>query len=91
MLNDQELDILAIRFKTLSEPSRLRILRSLFSGEKCVNQVVDETGLLQANVSKQLKRLADMNILECRAEGLKRYYKVIDPTVLDICKILCRK
>lgn len=91
MLNDEELERLAIRFKILSEPSRLRILRTLFSGEKCVNQVVEETGLLQANVSKQLKHLADENILKCRAEGLKRYYKVIDPTVMNICKILCGK
>ena len=91
MLNDNEIEVLASRFKILGEASRMKILRSLFTGEKCVGEIIDETGLMQANVSKQLKLLTSDGILEYRAEGLRRIYKVIDPTVKEICNILCTK
>lgn len=80
---------LAKKFKILSEESRLKILRSLFHGEKCVTEIIDTTGLMQANVSKQLKILQSNKLLKCRASGLLRYYSVIDPTILKICNILC--
>ena len=91
MLNDNEIEIVANRFRILGEVSRMKILRSLFEGEKCVGEIIEETGLMQANVSKQLKLLTSDGILGCRAEGLKRIYRLIDPTVNEICNILCRK
>lgn len=89
IFNDEELDTLAKRFKILSEPSRLRILRSLFSGEKCVTEIIEFTGLLQANVSKQLKILQNNGILECRPQGLQRFYKLSDQTIFQICGLIC--
>ena len=86
---ESEIEQLSQKFKLLSEPSRLKILRSLFEGEKCVTEIIEATGLMQANVSKQLKIMQSNGILECRPEGLQRFYKVADNTVLDICNILC--
>lgn len=87
--SDEEIEHLASKFKILSEPSRLKILRSLFSGEKCVSEIIEITGLLQANVSKQLKILQKHGIVDSRAQGLQRYYQLIDFTVLSICNVLC--
>jgi DNA-binding transcriptional ArsR family regulator len=84
-----DIEQLAKKFKILSESSRLKILRSLFQGEKSVTEIIESTGLMQANVSKQLKILQSNNFLKCRASGLLRYYSVIDPTTLKICNILC--
>lgn len=89
VFGEKDIERLAKRFKILSEPSRLKILRSLFNGEKCVSEIIDTTGMLQANVSKQLKILQKDGILSCRASGLQRYYTVLDPTILHICSILC--
>lgn len=86
---DSEIEHLARKFKILSEPSRLKILRTLFSGEKCVTDIINETGLLQANVSKQLRILHENKILESRAQGLQRFYKVYDYNVLQICNVIC--
>lgn len=86
---DTEIEHLATKFKILSEPSRLKILRSLFSGEKCVTEIIEITGLLQANVSKQLKILQKNGIVDSRPQGLLRYYQLIDFTVLSICNVLC--
>lgn len=88
-LNEIELIALSKKFKILSEPSRLKILKSLVNEEKCVSEIIFETKLLQANVSKQLKILYTAGILESRAEGLMRYYKVVDDTVIRICNSLC--
>ena len=86
---NKELEQLALRFKILSEPSRLKILRSMFAGEKCVNEITKSTKLMQANVSKQLKVLVQNGIVKCRPSGLQRYYHIIDKKVIWICTQLC--
>jgi DNA-binding transcriptional ArsR family regulator len=88
-LSDIQVKNLAIRFKVLSEESRLKIIRALFEGEKSVNEIINDTGLLQANVSKQLKILESNRIVSCRPQGLQRFYSIIDLTVLNICTIMC--
>lgn len=89
VFSDAELSKIARIFKILSQRSRLIILRTLFSGEKCVSDIVTSTGLLQANVSKQLTHLADNGIIICRAKGLQRIYRISDDTVYKICKLIC--
>lgn len=87
--SNDELVQIAKRFKILSEPSRLKILHSLFDGEKSVTEIITSTNMLQANVSKQLKILQNNNIVSCRPEGLMRYYKLADHTVKKICNAVC--
>ena len=87
--SDEQLKMLAKRFKILSEVSRLKILRILFLGEKCVTDIINATGLLQANVSKQLRILEGDGVVTCRPQGLLRFYSVTDSSVLIICTQLC--
>jgi DNA-binding transcriptional ArsR family regulator len=87
--SDKELLLLANKFKILSEYSRLKILRVLFGGEMCVKEIMAATDLMQANVSKQLKILYTNKIVECRPDGLQRYYRIIDDTIIQICKGIC--
>lgn len=89
LLTDPEIEFVAHRFKILSETSRLKILRSLFDGEKSVSEIIEKTGLLQANVSKQLRILQNNGIVTCRPDGLMRYYKLSDFTVQKICHAVC--
>ncbi len=88
-LTDEDIFLLTSRFKILSEPSRLRIIRSLFSGEKCVKEIVASTGLMQANVSKQLKLLSESGAVTCRPAGLQRFYQISDMTIYNLCEMLC--
>ena len=87
---DHELRDMADKFKSLSESSRLKILRALFTGEKCVTDIIEKTGLLQANVSKQLKILQKNNVVSCRPAGLQRFYKIVDNNILDLCNTVCK-
>ncbi len=86
----KELKQLAAKFKVLGETSRLKILQSLTGGELCVNEIIDATGLMQANVSKQLKLMQNQEIVDCRPSGLQRFYRIADPTVVEICETLCK-
>ncbi len=83
------LDQLADRFKALAEPNRLAILSSLHAGELSVGELVDETDLGQANVSKHLDVLRRYRFVERRKDGLNVFYRVADKDVFRICDIMC--
>ncbi|MFO0907166.1 MAG: metalloregulator ArsR/SmtB family transcription factor [Isosphaeraceae bacterium] len=86
---DAVLDRMAGKFRMLSDPTRLAILRAILPGEQSVGQVVAATGLSQANVSKHLKILASSGMVSRRKEGLHAYYAVSDPLVETLCELVC--
>jgi ArsR family transcriptional regulator len=88
-LNDDALDHVARRFAVLGEPSRLRILRELMTGELPVGELAERTGLEQANLSRHLQCLHQAGIVERRKEGLRVFYRVADPSIFDLCSIVC--
>jgi ArsR family transcriptional regulator len=83
------LEQLADRFKVLGEVSRLTILSALRSGELTVTELMDETGLGQANLSKHLTLLHRLGFVGRRKEGLNVYYRLADEDVFSICDIMC--
>ena len=85
------LDRLALRFKALSEPNRLAILSTLLAGEASVSELIEATGLGQANVSKHLLMLHQQGFVERRKEGLNVIYRLVDEDVFHICDIMCGK
>lgn len=83
------IELIADRFKALAEPARLTILNALRSRELTVTELVDETGLGQANLSKHLQLLHATNFVRRRKEGLHVYYALADRNVLRLCDIMC--
>lgn len=83
------IELIADRFKALAEPARLHILNALRSGELTVTELVDETGLGQANVSKHLQLLHSTNFVRRRKDGLHVYYGLADRNVLRLCDLMC--
>ena len=86
---DEFLDLMADKFRMLADPTRLAILRVLMQAERNVAQVVAETGRSQANVSKHLKLLAESGLLCRRKQGLQVFYRLDDPLVEKLCKLVC--
>ncbi len=85
-------DVLALvsaRFKALGEPARLQILNCLRAGERTVSELVEETELGQANVSKHLQLLHTTNFVSRRKEGLRVYYALADDSVVLLCDLMC--
>ena len=85
------LDLVAERFRALSEPARLTILSALLDGERTVTELVEETGLGQANVSKHLQVLHRFGFVGRRKEGLYVHYRVADKGVMELCDIMCAR
>lgn len=61
----------------LSDPSRLRILSTLLGGERCVHEIVSETGLSQPNVSKHLACLLGCGLVEREPRGRHVFYEAV--------------
>jgi DNA-binding transcriptional ArsR family regulator len=76
-------------FKVLSEVSRLQIVCCLKSGVKNVTQIMEETGLGQANVSKHLKLLAQAGIVTRTQVGVSVYYEIANPLLFELCDLVC--
>jgi ArsR family transcriptional regulator len=89
-LTPETMEMLAARFKVLAEPMRLRILNALRDGEKTVSQLVEETGAGQANISKHLGLLYRYRMVARRKEGLNVYYRISDPTIFELCELVCQ-
>jgi DNA-binding transcriptional ArsR family regulator len=88
-LSRAALEKVAERFKALSEPMRLRLVYALMEGERTVSWLVEDTGGLQANISKHLGVLLEAGILGRRKEGTSVYYRITDETVFDLCDLVC--
>ncbi|HEY7026682.1 MAG TPA: metalloregulator ArsR/SmtB family transcription factor [Gemmatimonadales bacterium] len=88
-LSTEQLGLIAERFKALSEPSRLEILNTLREGERTVSEILEATGLGQANVSKHLQLLHASGFVDRRKDGVSTYYRLADGDVLRLCELMC--
>jgi DNA-binding transcriptional ArsR family regulator len=78
-------------FNVLSDPSRLRIMYTICSGEKSVSEVIEQCGSSQANVSRHLSVLHKAGILLRRKEGTTVFYSIADNTTVEMCQNVCAK
>jgi len=63
-------------FSALAEPRRREILDVLASGERPVNDLVRLLGLSQPLVSKHLRVLREVGVVDVRGEGRRRLYRL---------------
>ena len=88
-LTPESLAMVADRFKVLAEPARLQILSCLRKRELTVTELVNETGLGQANVSKHLQHLHSHGFVARRKDGLFAHYALADNRVFKLCELMC--
>ncbi|MEK5161640.1 metalloregulator ArsR/SmtB family transcription factor [Paenibacillus sp. FSL R5-0527] len=60
----------------LAEPNRLDIVELLRDGPLTVGEIANRLGLRQPQASKHLKILSDSGILETKADGNRRIYRL---------------
>ncbi len=63
-------------FNAVAEPRRRQILDILADGERPVNALVTRLGLAQPQVSKHLKVLREVGLVDVRDEGRQRMYRL---------------
>ncbi len=88
-LSNEALEMIAGRFKALSEPTRLKLIIALETGEKNVTELMEAVGTTQTNTSRHLQNLTDSGILGRRKDGLNVFYCIADPSILELCEHVC--
>ena len=85
-LNPDAAELIARRFRALSDPTRLRILDLLRNrDEASVGEITEELGTSQQNVSKHLSALLGEGFVARRKRGTSSLYRISDPGVHEIC------
>jgi DNA-binding transcriptional ArsR family regulator len=71
--------------KAMAHPLRLKILCLLGSTtEVSVQDIVEQVGTSQSNISQHLSILRDKGILASRKDANKVYYRISDPKILKL-------
>ena len=63
-------------FNAVAEPRRRKILDLLAGGEQPVNDLVRRLGIAQPLVSKHLRVLREVGLVDVRDEGRRRIYRL---------------
>jgi DNA-binding transcriptional ArsR family regulator len=63
-------------FEVLADPMRRRIVETLRSGERAVNDIVDRVDIQQSGVSRHLRILSEAGFVQMRPDGTKRLYSL---------------
>lgn len=63
-------------FNAVAEPRRRQILDLLAHGELAVNDIVERMGVAQPLVSKHLKVLREVGLVDVRDDGRRRLYRL---------------
>ena len=74
--------------KALANPHRLEILELLAQGERSVESLATELGVSVANASQHLRALRQAALVESRKDGLFVHYRLSDPEVFDLSKVI---
>ncbi len=88
-LTDRARERMALRFRALGEPMRLKILERLFQSAASVGEILQSSGGTQANVSKHLAVLRASGVVRRRREGARTVYSISDPSIERLCAVVC--
>lgn len=86
---EEDIHLAARSLKAMAHPLRLKILCLLGgSGEFSVQDIVEQVGTSQSNISQHLSILRDKEILVSRKDANKVYYRIGDSKVLKLISLL---
>jgi len=88
-LTVEAMELIAERFRILSEPTRLRILHTLRNGELTVTELTRELKISQPNASKHLRTLLESGLLKRRQWGNSVFYAIADESIFELCEAVC--
>lgn len=82
--NDEHIEQASRALKAMSHPLRLKILCVLGDKEVSVQDIVDNVGTSQSNISQHLAILRDKGVLRTRKDANRVYYRVSDTRTLQL-------
>jgi DNA-binding transcriptional ArsR family regulator len=88
-LPSEALAKVAAYFQVLAEPTRLQILNLLRQQPRNVGELAQLCGFSAANVSRHLTLLTQHGFVTRETRGNSAYYRIADPSVYDLCDVVC--
>lgn len=85
-LSDDQFERLLRFFQVFSNESRLKLIGHLANGEKSVGELADLLGVKEPTVSHHLSELKGIGLVEMRAEGTMRIYRLKTRALEDMSK-----
>ena len=82
--DDEDIERASRSIKAMSHPLRLKILCTLGGQEVSVQDIVDQVGTSQSNISQHLAILRDKGILASRKDANRVFYRVSDTRTLQL-------
>ncbi|HUA10907.1 MAG TPA: metalloregulator ArsR/SmtB family transcription factor [Solirubrobacteraceae bacterium] len=83
------LELVAQRFRVLSEPMRIKLLDRLRDGDATVGELQAALGASQQNVSKHLAILHEAGMVSRTKDGTHVRYAISDPGIFELCDQVC--
>ncbi len=84
MTRDEDIERASRSMKAIAHPLRLKILCTLGNEESSVQDIVEQVGTSQSNISQHLAILRDKGILTARKDANRVYYRVGDQRTLRL-------
>src|SRR5918997_800686 len=81
---------LAETFRTLGDPTRVRMLDALAHSERCVNDLAALVGLSESAVSHQLRLLRNLRLVKTRRQGRMVFYSLDDRHIMTLFRTALR-
>ena len=81
---DADVHAAAEIFKSLADPTRLRILLDLKAGERCVHELCAAMGASQTAMSHQLRTLRAARLVKAERQGREIFYSINDEHVMKL-------
>ena len=88
LVKEEDIDRASRSLKAISHPLRLKILCVLGDKEGSVQDIVDNVGTSQSNISQHLAILRDKGILASRKDANRVYYRVGDSRTLRLISMM---
>ena len=88
LIDDTDITRAARCLKAMSHPLRLKILCVLGNNSISVQDIVEQVGTSQSNISQHLSILREKNILGSKKEANRVYYFIDDERMLQLIKMM---
>jgi DNA-binding transcriptional ArsR family regulator len=86
--DDNDINRAARCIKAMSHPLRLKILCVLGTNSVSVQDIVEQVGTSQSNISQHLAILREKNILGSKKEANRVYYYIDDNRMLQLINMM---
>ncbi|AMC35593.1 metalloregulator ArsR/SmtB family transcription factor [Iodobacter sp. LRB] len=87
-MDDPHIDQASRAMKAMSHPLRLKILCVLGDKEVSVQDIVEQVGTTQSNISQHLALMREKGVLRTRKDANRVYYRVGDLRTLEVIVML---